>query len=423
MLAKPMISLLSKDYHSKQLDKRPNVVQALLEGLSLSQPQPKIPSELIKFLGKTYNAWHIAISLLESHVMLFPLETRCFDALAELYRLLNEDDVRYGLWKRRAITADTRAGLSLVQHGFWQRAQEIFFQAMTKATQGTYNNGSTSKAEMCLWEEQWISCARCLNQWEPLIEFARHVDNYDIQLDCLWKNSDWGALKETVLPKAQVEESPKFRMVQAYVAFNEATMTGVNIPTVNEADMRVGQGIDLALHQWWQLPEMAVQSHIPLLQQFQQLVELQESARVLSEISNGSKVQTPGPPQLAQVQGPGGAYMDLKDILETWRLRTPNEWDELTVWNDLLLWRNHMYNTVINAFKNLSDTNPQLHQLGFRDKAWSVNKLASVARKQGLYEVCVNVLNKMYGFMTMEVLVRSQTYSSVTSSIRKTPHF
>jgi len=46
--------------------------QALLEGISLSQPQPKLPSELIKFLGKTYNAWHIAIPLLESHVVLFP---------------------------------------------------------------------------------------------------------------------------------------------------------------------------------------------------------------------------------------------------------------------------------------------------------------------------------------------------------------
>ena len=47
-------------------------LQALLEGISLSQPQPKIPSELIRFLGKTYSAWHIAIPLLESHVMLFP---------------------------------------------------------------------------------------------------------------------------------------------------------------------------------------------------------------------------------------------------------------------------------------------------------------------------------------------------------------
>jgi transformation/transcription domain-associated protein len=105
------------------------------------------------------------------------------------------------------------------------------------------------------------------------------------------------------------------------------------------------------------------------------------------------------------LQGPAGAYVDLKDILETWRLRTPNEWDELTIWMDLLQWRNHMYNTVINAFKGFSETNPQLHQLGFRDKAWSVNKLAYVARRQGLYEVCVSVLNKMYGFLTMEVRV------------------
>ena len=45
--------------------------QALLEGISLSQPQPKIPSELIKFLGKSFNAWHCAIPLLESHVILF----------------------------------------------------------------------------------------------------------------------------------------------------------------------------------------------------------------------------------------------------------------------------------------------------------------------------------------------------------------
>ncbi|KAJ7563398.1 hypothetical protein O6H91_03G108600 [Diphasiastrum complanatum] len=393
MLAKPMITLLSKDYHSKQLDKKPNVVQALLEGLSLSQPQPKIPSELIKFLGKTYNAWHIAISLLESHVMLFPQETRCFDALAELYRLLNEEDVRYGLWKRRTITPETRAGLSLVQHGYWQRAQDIFFQAMSKATQVSYNN-VVSKAEMCLWEEQWISCARRLNQWEMLSDFGKNVENYEILLDSLWKIPEWTTLKETVLPKAQVEETPKLRMVQAYVALHDGSMTGVS-----EADTRVAQGVELALHNWWQLPDMAVQSHIPLLQQFQQLVELQESARVLLEIGNGNKLQ---PQQQAQMHG-GGQYADLKDILETWRLRIPNNWDELTVWNDLMLWRNHMYNVVINAFKGFSESNPQLHQLGFRDKAWSVNKLAYVARKQGLYEVCVTGLDKMYGFLTMEV--------------------
>jgi transformation/transcription domain-associated protein len=149
-LAKPMISLLSKDYHKRQQASRPNVVQALLEGLQLSHPQPRMPSELIKYIGKTYNAWHIALALLESHVMLFPNDSKCCESLAELYRLLNEDDMRCGLWKKRSITAETRSGLSLVQHGYWHRTQSLFYQAMVKATQGTYNN-TVPKAEMCLY--------------------------------------------------------------------------------------------------------------------------------------------------------------------------------------------------------------------------------------------------------------------------------
>lgn len=64
----------------------------------------------------------------------------------------------------------------------------------------------------------------------------------------------------------------------------------------------------------------------------------------------------------------------LQDILETWRLRTPNEWERLGTWAGVLLWRNSIYNSVISSFKNLAEVNPVLHQLGYRDKAWSVNK-------------------------------------------------
>lgn len=64
-----------------------------------------------------------------------------------------------------------------------------------------------------------------------------------------------------------------------------------------------------------------------------------------------------------------------------------------------------MYNAVIDAFKDLAATNPQLHHLGYRDKAWNVNRLAHIARKQGLYDVCVTILEKMYGHATMEVQV------------------
>ncbi|KVI08775.1 Armadillo-type fold [Cynara cardunculus var. scolymus] len=391
-LAKPIISLLSKDYHKKQQGNRPNVVQALLEGLQLSHPQPRMPSELIKYIGKTYNAWHIALNLLESHVMLFLNETKCSESLAELYRLLNEEDMRYGLWKKRSITAETRVGLSLVQHGYWQRAQSLFYQAMVKATQGTYNN-TVPKAEMCLWEEQWLYCASQLSQWDVLAEFGKLVDNYEILLDSLWKQPDWAFLKDHVIPKAQVEETPKLRIIQAYFSLHEKNTNGVG-----DAENIVGKGVDLALEQWWQLPEMSIHARIPLLQQFQQLVEVQESARVIVDIANGNKLSGN-----ASVGVHGGLYADLKDILETWRLRTPNEWDNLSVWYDLLQWRNEMYNAVIDAFKDFANTNSQLHHLGYRDKAWNVNKLAHIARKQGLHDVCVSVLEKMYGHSTMEV--------------------
>ena len=58
----------------------------MLFPFSLSPSQVKLPSEVIKFLGKTFNAWHVATPMLESHVALFPHDSRCFDALAEMYR-------------------------------------------------------------------------------------------------------------------------------------------------------------------------------------------------------------------------------------------------------------------------------------------------------------------------------------------------
>lgn len=394
ILAKPMIALLSKDYHKKQQGCRPNVVQALLEGLQLSHPQPRMPSELIKYVGKTYNAWHIALALLESHVMLFMNDAKCSESLAELYRLLNEEDMRCGLWKKRSITAETRAGLSLIQHGYWQRAQNLFFQAMVKATQGTYNN-TVPKAEMCLWEEQWIYCANQLSQWDALVEFGKSVENYEILLDSLWKLPDWAYMKDHVIPKAQVEETPKLRLIQAFFTLHEKNANGVG-----DAENIVGKGVDLALEQWWQLPEMSVHARIPLLQQFQQLVEVQESARILVDIANGNKVSGG-----SGVGVHGNLYSDLKDILETWRLRTPNEWDNMSVWYDLLQWRNEIYSAVIDAFKDFGNSNQQLHHLGYRDKAWNVNKLARIACKQGLYDICISILEKMYGHSTMEVQV------------------
>ena len=45
----------------------------------------------------------------------------------------------------------------------------------------------------------------------------------------------------------------------------------------------------------------------------------------------------------------------------------------------------------------------RLSQLGYREKAWSVNKFAAVARRQGLPDTCVTILTKMYNYTRIEV--------------------
>jgi transformation/transcription domain-associated protein len=108
----------------------------LLEGISQSQPQPKIPAEMIKYMGRHVHAWHIAVSMLEGHVVLFPADMRCFDALCHLYRSLAEDDMAFGLWHRRAVADDTRVPLAQRQHGFLALAQLQFLELMGKGVSG-----------------------------------------------------------------------------------------------------------------------------------------------------------------------------------------------------------------------------------------------------------------------------------------------
>ena len=379
-LAKPMISLLSREFNVQQAAKRPNVVQALLEGISLSQPQPKIPSELIKFLGKTCNAWHIALPLLESHVLLFPQEGRCSDALLELYRSLNEEDFYCGLWKKRCSTENTRIALSHMQHGKWAKAQSVLLESISRVRSRAL--GGVPRAELAAWEESWLTCCTKMNQWSHIAEFGKKTEQYPLLLDCLWKVGEWHVLKDSIIPKIQSNDAPQQFMVQGYVHLQEGHVV--------EGDQCVLNGIHSVLQRWWQLPELSSEAHLPYLNIFQQLVELQESTRVLIELGSGQ-------------QQPQHSYNELKDILETWRLRLPNSWDPLCQWSEILQWRNHMYNIVINAFKGYQDISPQLHQLGYRDKAWCVNKLANVARSQGMTDVCINILTTMYGYYQMEV--------------------
>lgn len=166
-----MRKLLAREHHLQQALQRPNVVQTLLKGLARTSPTPRLPAQMVKYLGKTFNAWHIAISMLQRcasrwrgwsvHVSALPMLTWCgvssillalsncvgsyagrgptvaasedgdgieeddravVDAsvasLGELFSHLAEEDMYCGLWRRRCTFPETNAALSYEQNGY-----------------------------------------------------------------------------------------------------------------------------------------------------------------------------------------------------------------------------------------------------------------------------------------------------------------
>ena len=58
-------SLLSKEFHFRQFDQRPNCIQTLLEGIVRSKPRVKCPPHLLKYLARAYGGWYPVVRYLE----------------------------------------------------------------------------------------------------------------------------------------------------------------------------------------------------------------------------------------------------------------------------------------------------------------------------------------------------------------------
>lgn len=56
---------------------------------------------------------------------------------------------------------------------------------------------------MCLWVEQWVNCAKQLNHWDTLGEYARGTDNHALYMDCLWRLNDWDTLRNFIAHNKQ----------------------------------------------------------------------------------------------------------------------------------------------------------------------------------------------------------------------------
>ncbi|KAG5928504.1 hypothetical protein E4U42_000535 [Claviceps africana] len=403
-LERGMVALLTKDYHNRQIDKRPNVVQSLVEGAAKTGRECKLPPHVLKFEAQTYDAWYPALIQLENAAIRPETESATvresnLDALVELYAALQEDDLFYGTWRRRCQFVETNAGLSYEQNGMWDKAQKLYENAQIKARTGVI---PFSQAEYMLWEDHWVLCAQKLQQWEILQDFAKHENFQDLLLECAWRNTDmWQDAQhrealDNVIKGVMDAPTPRRAFFQAFMSLlkfhNQQESLGDFARVCDEA-------IQLSIRKWHQLPQRLTNAHIPLLQNFQQLVELHDASGIVQELAKTNSDNL------------NSKSEQLKGHLSAWRDRLPNVWDDIMAWQDLVTWRQHIFSLINQTYLQLLPQQSQQNAggassfayRGFHETAWIINRFAHVARKHSLPEVCISQLSRIYTLPNIEI--------------------
>ena len=286
--------------------------------------------------------------------------------LLELYVNLQEEDMFYGLWRRRAKYTETNIGLSYEQIGLWDKAQQLYEVAQVKARSGAL---PYSQSEYALWEDNWIQCAEKLQHWDVLTELAKHEGFTDLLLECGWRVADWNsdrdALEQSVKSVMDVP-TPRRQMFKTFLALQ-------NFAESRKGDQEVrklcDEGIQFSLIKWVSLPIRYTPAHKWLLHGFQQYMEFLEATQIYANLHTTT------------VQNLDSKAQEIKRILQAWRDRLPNTWDDVNMWNDLVTWRQHAFQVINNAYLPLipalqqsnSNSNINTHAYrGYHEIAWVI---------------------------------------------------
>ncbi|CEG78709.1 hypothetical protein RMATCC62417_13277 [Rhizopus microsporus] len=406
-MGKMIIQLLARDYHEKQSSLRPNVVQALMSGIAHVNPNIKLPPHLIKYLGKTYDAWYTSIEILQrstdaARLASLPNDSinsqECiWDALADMFSSLSEDDMFYGLWKHCCTYAETNIALSFEQSNMWSQAQTMYENAQIRARNGVL---PFTESEYMLWEDHWVLCTERLQQWDVLADLSKHDNNPKLLLDSAWRLSNWTVdreLLEQTVSQVKDSSTPLMKVYEAFLTLIKPQTTDDRLEEFNRV---CEEGIQISLKQWYTLPRVVSQSHISLLQIFQQYVEIREASQIFNNLANTS------------VQSLEQRSNELRIILGSWRDRLPNVWEDINFWSHTVAWRQQIFNAINRAYVPLipllpiQGANQSLNSVayrGYHETAWIINRFAHVARKHDLDNVCTTSLAKIHTLPSVEV--------------------
>ncbi|EPY52670.1 PIKK/TRRAP protein kinase Tra1 [Schizosaccharomyces cryophilus OY26] len=407
--SKAVTLILSKEYHIRLLGKVPSVLETFLNAILLSDKFIALPPQLLSFLSKNFGLHHQCILLLENALRNNPgfredelliYRNSCLDALSEVYYGLDEHDLYIGLWKRRSRYLQTEIATSYEQCYRWEKAQLVYEQAQINTCAGAI---PYSPQENGFWHDHWIECAQKLNQWDVLLDLSKQEGCNELYVESAWRILDWNTDRDNI--KKSVKTLSPLVSLRRHTsdALLSLTSGGRKSDSMNEFAKTIHEGMQFSLRRWQQLPKRVFQSHTTLLHHFQELAEMQEAYNIYTQLESTT------------IENLDAKLQDIKVVLQSWRERLPNIWDDINCWSDLVSWRKTVFKAINNVFLPLASTIQQASNVasntnstsylyrGYHELAWIINRFAHVARVQHLPEVCINQLTKIYTLPNIEI--------------------
>jgi len=377
---------LSSPYHARALRNvnytTRNSLLSFIKTLKSLDPLPLVDPNLLVALASTHGLWYEVMALLEhQYRVLSMMENVEKDTIEELracvrlcLRELGENDAFLTFSLKSCPLQSSKWAVSMDVHGMTASAIGAYTQLIDFVESSQSNELPYSHFEMDLWESRWVELQKDMCQLQVTKEYAVATSDPTLLLDTAWKNAEWdkvsGLVSSPSLVALMEKGDTRLKMSEIMVAIMEGKLT--------EVENLHAQTAQLCLQNWQLLPKAtpASQCHSSLLHFFHRLVEFRESGQIMVETRSHSSRRT---------------LPDLKNLLSAWRHRLPNDYERIADWDDIILWRSHMFNSITSHFSwSEAGTLATLH-----DREWTAIRMAKTARKQGLREVSLLALNKI----------------------------
>jgi transformation/transcription domain-associated protein len=189
---------------------------------------------------------------------------------------------------------------------------------------------------------------------------------------------------------------------------NSNNTAGLFSPS-SAVESKIDRCMHLTLKEWRRLPRLVSPAHMTLLQAAQQIVELQEAFQIQNNLAQLSQQQQTS---TNTATGSQAILQEIKAIIKTWRARLPLISDNISYWNDIFTWRQYHYESFTRFYDKQGGVggvggvgggaNPAM--LGVHALAQGIVHFGKVARKQHLYDLCLETLNKIHKKQSVPVI-------------------